>query len=670
MTLPGLRIPDDWQQVPDWALWAAAVATAALALAVMYQRLRRIRTAVLPGEGGSTSEARQAVTAAGPLAALGACGMALSLYGLYGFATENMNLAWYWALPLMAIFDLAEITCFVSLYRSAAVEAVWTRPMRRTRHMAWTLVAASAAMNAAHAPGDRLTATVVFAMVPITSAKLIEFELDKRMSANGAEDARGEAGPGLVRLLQIAYARTWARVFAWLGWDATTKDGLIHREARIRKAAKQLHVLRRALDAKDRASGRREKRSAEKRVEVRQGRAERAIDAAGIAGDTPAQLTLARALATRGRVVDLARMDVRDPMAIVRTLEELAIVPSVEAIAAGAAAAEAQKQQQEAEKARDEARAELVVAQAQADQVKAEADAWHAEAEAMLNKAQETVTEAEKRATAAADRARKADQLADEAEEKSQQLAAQVEELRQQASGIHSTTSADQEAHRRLTRQLAELRNAIESAEDEARDRRREADAIRTEAQQTRNQHQSARAEVERAEGILSRLQEQARALQAETQELADEKNRQAAAVEQLGAQERAAQAAARQAQEEAARTQEAAREAEETRRAASVALQQARDHLMDALTDPSPYEPPRWTSPAKMRGWEHYMRKVAKDGVEPTDAELAGEERDPSTARKWLPEFRAELARRTAAALPAQTHAHERTADKAPAGV
>lgn len=669
MTLPDLSIPDDWQQMPDWVLWAAAVATTAVSLAVMYQRLRRARAVMLPVAGGTTGKA-QPVAAAGPLAALGACGMALSLYGLYGFARDNMGLEWYWTIPLMAIFDLAEVTCFVSLYRSAAVESTWTRPMRRTRRMAWTLVAASAAMNAAHAPGDRLTAMFVFALVPVTSAKLIEFELDKRMSANGAEDDRGDAGPGLARLAQIAYTRAWAGVFAWLGWDATTKDGLIHREARIRQAAKQLHLLRRALEAKDSANSRREKKTAAKRVEELQGKAERAIDTAGIAGDTPAQLTLARALATRGRVVDLAQMDVRDPMSIVKTLEELAIVPSAEAIAAGAAAAEAQQQQREAEKARDEAHAEMVAAQAKADQVKAEADAWHAEAEALLTKAQQTDAEAEERATAAADRAKKADQLADEAEENRRRLAAQVEELRQEAAGIHSTASAEQETHRRLTRQLAELRDAIEEAETEARERRREADTIRTEAQQAQGRYRSARAEIEQAQGTLSRLQDQARTLQEETQKLGDERNRQAAAVEELEARTRAAQVAARQAEEKAERVRAAAREAEETRRAATVALQQARDELMEALTDPAPYEPPRWTSPAKVRGWELYMHKVATDGVEPTDAELAGEERDPSTARKWLPEFRAELARRTAAALPAQSTAHDRTAHPAPAGV
>uniref|UniRef100_UPI002F9087E4 hypothetical protein n=1 Tax=Streptomyces albidoflavus TaxID=1886 RepID=UPI002F9087E4 len=667
MTLPDLGIPVDWQ-VPSWAPWLSALAVAAIVVAVAYQRRRRSRQALLPG-GSSSASTAPPVAAAGPLAALGACGMALSLYGLYGFATVEMGLDWYWAVPVMAIVDLAEITCFVSLYRSAAAESSWTRPMRRTRHMAWTLVAASAAMNAAHAPSDRLSAVIFFALVPVTSAKLIEFELDKRMSANGeGEDDHG-AGPGLGRLMQIAYTRVWANLFARLGWDAATKDGLIHREARIRQTAKSLHLLRRELDAKDKATGRRQEKRAARRVEALQGKAERAIDMAGIAGDTPAQLTLARALATRGRVKDLARMDVRDPMSIVRTLEELAIVPSAEAIAAGAAAAEAQQQQREAEQARDDARAEMEAARAKAVEVKAEADARHAEAEEMLSRARRSVADAEERATAAAARAEKADQLADKAEEEHRSLGAQVEELRREAAGIQGTASAGQETHRRLTRQLAELREAIESAESEARTRRREADAMRTEAQQAQGRYRSTRTEIEQAEGALSRLQEQARVLQEETQGLVREKEDQAAAVAKWDAEARAAQAAAQRAQEEAMRTTEAAERAEATRRAATVALQQAKDDLMDALTDPTPYEPPRWTSPAKMRGWELYLHRVTTEGAEPTDSELAGEERDPSTARRWLAEFRTELARRTAAglsALPAQAGAHDRT----PAGV
>ncbi|MEV0012720.1 DUF2637 domain-containing protein, partial [Streptomyces sp. NPDC047973] len=349
MTLPDVTLPEVWtrlqgMQAPSWALWTAAILTTVASLALMYRRVRRGgRPIATQGADSRAREVRQTVAAAGPLAILGACGMVLSLYGLYGFATENMQLGPVFAIPIMAIFDLAEVTCFVSLYRSASVEQGWTRPMRRTRRMAWGLVAASAAMNAAHAPGNAL-AMAVFAAVPAISAKLIEFELDKQMAAN-AEGPGNDGGPGLVRLVQLAYTHAWAGIFARLGFDADSADGLIHQDARLRRAARQIHNLRGALTAQDdirpTASTWRKKR-ARKAVERRQARAELAIDVAGIAGDVPAQLTLARNLVTRGRVADLARMDVRNPQAIMTTLEELAIVPSVKAIEAGAKAAEAE----------------------------------------------------------------------------------------------------------------------------------------------------------------------------------------------------------------------------------------------------------------------------------------------------------------------------------------
>ncbi|WP_328484836.1 hypothetical protein OHS71_41150 (plasmid) [Streptomyces sp. NBC_00377] len=667
MTLPELTIPDAVHQVPDWAVWAAATVATAL---VLYVGLRRARPAVLAspqavGAGGA-SGVRQTVAAAGPLAALGACGMVLSLNGLYGFATETMDLAPYWAVPIMAIFDLAEIVCFVSLYRSAAVESSWTRPMRQTRRMAWALVAASSTMNAVHAPGNTW-AMVVFAAVPVISAKLIEFELHKRMSANEVDADPEDASPGLVRLIQIAYTRVWAVAFARLGWDAKAKDGLIHHEARIRRAANSLHELRRALDARDHTAAGRRKAAASRRVDDLQDKAERAIDASGIAGDTPAQLTLARVFATRGRVIDLARMDVRDPMAIVRLLEELAIVPSVEAIAAGAAAAEAQKQQKEAEEARDQARTELAAAQRKAAEVEASAAEQRAAAEALMTEAQEAATRAGKEAEDAAERAAAATRLADEADERHQQLAANVERLDKEASGLRTVATTDEEAHRRLSRQLDDLRNAISQAETEAGERRREAEGARTEAQQAMNRQRAAREEVQRATEQVEALQAKAKTIQGQTHQLADEHDRQAAAVARMTSEAQEAEATARRAKEQAMRMLAEAQEAEDIRRAATVALQTARDHLLDALTDPKPYESPRWTSAAKMRGWDLYLHKVSNEGAEPTDAELAGDERDPSTARKWLGDFRAELARRTAAALPAQGTAHERTADRTP---
>lgn len=658
--------PEELVNAISWAPWmawtAAASAVGLVVLVALYRWTRRARP-VLTSPGG---EAAAAVTAAGPLAALGACGMLLSVYGLFGFATDNMELNWYWAVPVIAIFDLAELCSFVSLYRSAAVEKGWTRPMRQTRRMAWALVAASSAMNAAHAPGNAL-ATVAFAAVPPISAKLIEFELDKRMAAN-SDDSHDDAIPGLVRLVQIAYARGWARVFAHLGWDATARDGLVHHEARIQTAAKRLHQLRAALERKDNAPEGRRAGRATKRVEQLQGEVQRAIDVAGIAGDTPAQLALARAFATKGRVVDLAKMDPRDPMAMLRLLEELAIVPSAEAIAAGAAAAEAKKEQQAAEEARDRACKELEALQVKASEVRASATEQHAEAEALMKTAQEAVAQAEKEGEAAGRRAAEAVRAAAEADDRRQQLANEIEQLEKAASGLRETAGAEEEMHQALTQQLTELNGAIQQAERQVDEQRAEAAAQRAEAERAAAQKLKAREVIHQTEQHTTRLQQEVTALQVETEQLADERARQATAVERLTAEAREAHAAAQQAQETADRALAQAQEAENTRRAATVALQSARDQLMDALTDPEPYTPPRWTSEHKMHGWELYLHKVSVEGVEPTDAELAGEHRDPSTGRRWLVEFRTELARRTAAALPAQEDAHGRTTDRTPA--
>ncbi|WP_189719121.1 DUF2637 domain-containing protein, partial [Streptomyces chryseus] len=362
MNLPEIRVPEVLAELPRGATPLVACGIAAVFGLLFYTFLRRRKAAHLKVPAASTNRqagaVRETVTTAGPLAVLGACGMALSLHGLYGFATVDMKLTWLWALPLMAIFDLAEVTCFVSLYRSARTESKWTRDMRRTRRMAWTLVAASSAMNAAHAPGNWV-ATLVFALIPPVSAKLIEHELDKQLAAN-SDDEDGGATPGLVRLLGLSYQRFWANAFAQLGFDPTGKQDSVHLDARIRQAARCLQDLSTELDKQDAlgedASERRRTR-ATKSVEKAKGKAKLAIDVSGIAGDTSAQLMLAHHIVTRDSVGDLARLGKKNAAEIEQLLEQLAILPSAEAIKAGAGAAKAEKQRQEAEQARDEARA-------------------------------------------------------------------------------------------------------------------------------------------------------------------------------------------------------------------------------------------------------------------------------------------------------------------------
>lgn len=671
MNFPELDLPQTWTtaQLPTWTPWAAAALGTAVALAVLYRNARRMRRLDAAQTSGRAGEVRKTVAAAGPLAVLGACGMVLSLYGLYGFATQNMQLSPLFALPIMAIFDLAEVTCFVSLYRSATIEQAWTRPMRRTRRMAWGLVAASAAMNAAHAPGNAM-AMIVFAAVPAISAKLIEFELDKQMAANG-EAETDDGGPGLVRLVQLVYTHAWAIVFARLGFDATSKDGLIHQDARLRRAARQIHELRRALTEQDEVSGTGRPRKvtrARERVESRQAKAELAIDVAGIAGDTPAQLTLARNLVTRGRVVDLARMDVRDPMGIVTTLEELAIVPSAEAIQAGARAAQAEKQREEAERATRAAQQAQEAAEAEAVKVQAEAAAVLASAHAARKQAEADASALEDKASTAAKEMAEAQAARDSAEADRQQLTAEVARLSNQASELRTSASTTASERQALAEQLAELQDAAQKAARQVEECQRQAEEARNQAQQALASRRTAAEKAKETTAQVLRLQEQAKELEEQARRHAEQRRAHTAVIERLTNEQAQAEAATREARNKADRASREAQEAEAARHLADVAMRHARTEMLDALTSPDAYEPPRWTSTAKMRGWTLYLHTVRTQGTEPTDSELAGTDRDTSTARKWLIDFRAELAKITAAALPAQQTAHDRAADEAPA--
>ncbi|WP_328643918.1 hypothetical protein [Streptomyces canus] len=684
MKLPDVsQLTNQIEQAPSWAMTAAAGAAAlVLVLAVYIRSSRRVGDMMAVADSvtkGHSSAVRKTAAAAGPLAFLGACGMLVSLYGLYGFATVNMQLPVPFAIPFMAIWDIAEATCFVSLYRSALVENRWTRPMRQTRRTAWALVAASAAMNAAHAPGNGI-AMAAFAAVPVVSAKLIEHELDKLLAAN-ADEEEEQVTPGFVRLFQVGYVHVWAEIFARLQLDATTRDGIVHQEARIRRAARKVHELGRALDAEAKAKatnegeGRKAKRDQARALEkagaaVEEARreAESAIDVAQIAGDTPAQLMLARHLTLRGRVDDLARTDKSDPMAMVGLLEDLSIVPSAAAIEEGARAAMAKKERQEAEAARDAALAQQAEAEQAAEEMRRTAAADLSQAKDVLQQAQAKARKAEDAAEAAEERKAQAEEERQNAEAERTRIAKEIDELRSRNTQLSTTVNAGEARGRELASDVERLQAEADELRQQAATHRRTAEEARTTAQEAMAIKRAALAEVEQAKARVQQLADDAKRAETEARQLAERRQAQTSELDRLAAQRQEAEEAARTAHAQANRARQEAESAEETRRAAQIALANARDELLEALTSPEDTTAPRWTSPAKVRGWELYLHTVHNEGREPTDAELAGDDRDPSTARKWLPEFRAELARITAAALPAQKAAHERTADRAPA--
>jgi hypothetical protein len=687
MTLPEVpdlsQFVDELAKAPGW-MAAAMVAAATMALLVGYtlvqrRRAQRLQELASPRLNVRGEAVRQTVAAAGPLALLGACGMLVSLYGLFGFATESMELPVPFAVPFMAIWDLAEAVCFVSLYRSALVESRWTRPMRQTRRMAWGLVCASAAMNAAHAPGNAVS-MVVFALVPAVSAKLIEHELDKLLSANADEDEE-DTTPGLVRLFQLGYVHIWAGIFARLGLDATSRDGLVHQDARIRRAARQIHALGQALDERDQhentaaGTGRRAQRDRERtltkvtrKVEAARGKAELAIDVAGIAGDISAQLMLARHLTTRGRVGDLARMDKADPVGMVALLEDLSIVPSAAAIQEGARAAQAKKERQEAEQGRDAALAALEEARQEAAETRRQVADELAKAKTTLERAHEAKKASEDQVKAAEDAKAEAEQAKREAAEEQATLTAQLADLRSRTGQLKTSMNAGESRVRELSGETGQLQARAEELRQQAAAHERAIEQARDEMQRAADAKRDALTEATRAQAVVDQLTQQATDIERDVRKLDDQRREQADEIARLATERDRAAAETRKAQNQVTQALTEAQAADGKRRAAVLALQNAHVELLEALTSPEDTTAPRWTSEAKVRGWELYLHKVHTEGCEPTDGEMAGEDRDASTARRWRSEFRAELARITAADLPAQRDAHDRTADRVPA--
>jgi len=449
----------------------ALAAIAAVALVVGYLTVRKTAAAIWQShqnaratraqQRATDTEAAQAARAAaksaGPLAALGILGSWVSLYGLFGFATDTGELPVVLAIAFCAIFDIAELGCFTLLYLAAGRVSRWTPAMRKTRRMAWGLVAASATMNYLHAPGG-FAGAVALAAVPVISAKLFEHGLDRMLEANAGHDE--QITPGPVRLIQLLWLHAWAALFARLGLDATSINGQVPAEARIRRAATVLTDLGRRLDAQDeinRLDGARwRKGRAATSVNRARARAQTAIDAAGVATDQAASLSLARHLVARGRAADLARMDVTNPMAVLTLLEELAITPTAEALEAGAHAALADQAAQDALKTAEDAEQRRLAAEQARDQAQADADNARQE-QRDAEQERRTAEQARDTATAQAQTARRT-----AAEEEAAAQAAH--EARRNAE--HQQRTAEQAAQAARERAEADQAQAQEASEE------------------------------------------------------------------------------------------------------------------------------------------------------------------------------------------------------------
>ncbi|MGW3201929.1 hypothetical protein ACWDBD_46935 [Streptomyces sp. NPDC001118] len=660
------RILHQLQQAPAWLLVVVAAITLLTTLGMTYKALGTAARAGWRAAARSRRAARKrqeqeapgtprrtalAVVVDSWTLIVGAGGMTVSMWGLVRFAQDEAQLPALLRFGFVGILDGAELGLFLGLYLAARQGASRvTEPMRRSHRLAWRLVMLSAAAQIAEAHGT--AARVAMGIVPVLSAALIDHRLQALMSDNRTDaDQDGDGQPGPLRLVALLWRRAWAGTFGRLGLDASGTRALTRR-AQVQRAARLTYEHRQALAARNATpEGSRARRRAEARAGRLRLRAQTARQRAAIPTDDAQRLDYMRELASLVHGDEWAGLKFEDSAAVHAFIDKMAIADNPDLISAQARAEDAERARRDAEERKHQAEEE-------AEHVREEAARLLAEAE-RKREAAEQAEDARQRA----EDARKA------AESQHHRLADEIAQLEERAERLRQSADATDEQKREAANAIERMRTELRKAEDELNQRQTEAETARREAEEARTARRHAVAEAEEATHAVRQLTERAQELRQQIEDGTAERQRQAEEMARLQGERQRVEEAARQEAAAAAAAREEARQAAEERRAALLALRQAREELLDALTDPEAQQAPQWRSEAKLRGWELYYRLARTEGREPTDAELAtAGGRDESTARHWTREFRRELARLTAAALPVQDTAHHRTAEEAAA--
>ncbi|MGW0600634.1 DUF2637 domain-containing protein [Streptomyces sp. NPDC002776] len=393
----------------------------------------------------------------GPQAVVALGGVAVSVHGLWGFATQTSALPTALAVAFISVFDAAEMTLLVMMYRAADPEQGWTRELRLMHRTAWLLVAFSAAMNAVHAPN--WWARPVLAAVPALAAWLIELQLRSKLHhvKPGQDD---DARPGPARLVALLWQHAWAELFALLGLDARTSSSAIARAALVQRAALRVYRLRLALEA-----------GKTRKVARRRRKAQKALDRADVAVDAGQALALARRLATLTGADAFAALDFRRPEAVLALIEDLAITPAVERQEVSSLTEQAQESLRRAEAARQETEAarqraadELAAARSELERVRHEQAgllAQGSDAVGRVEAARQQEADARQRAETARQDEQHARQRAQEVIQAAQQ---QAEGKRQTLDALTAKAEQAQAAYQSHARELQQLNGQITEA--------------------------------------------------------------------------------------------------------------------------------------------------------------------------------------------------------------
>ncbi|MFM9449144.1 hypothetical protein [Streptomyces acidiscabies] len=576
---------------------------------------------------GLGSMGRQAYVALG--------GMAVSVYGMWGFALQTAKLPEAIAVGFIAMFDAMELVLFSQLYQRANPKAGWTTQLRLIHNTAWVLVAVSATANFIHAPNS--VAAPFMAAMPVGAAWVIELEFRARMQKSEKSDDTSKAGP--VRLLVLLWTKGWAAAFSGLGLDPNSTSGQVARAALAKKAATRLFRLRGALERhakllENREAKRRDIAKAVNELDALRRKTTAAMDRSDFALDSAQALAVLRGLAGWTRVDDVATVDTSDTPAVMKLMEEVAILPSAKRIENAERAAELEAQAGRAAQARAEAEAARERAEeaerAAVEQKKA-AETARQKAEDALAKAAEETREAK----AEAERAEDARQRAEAARQRAE------EEMSEEAKNVNRLIERAEEEEKRLAEVSGELTRVQNLVADETALKQRTAD----ESARLRDELDRLANEQRTAKDTARVLEEEARTAASKLKTLtADLVEVQHAVEEHTVAAERAAELR-RKVEEEQARAVETARRTRAEAAEAQALLDSLRPQLADRLGGPAEAaalaEAPAFRSEAKQTGWELYLESVTSGQEPPTAVDLAGAcGVSDGNARNWLLEF------------------------------
>ena len=661
-------VPTDVLVSVAGAVWIAVVAMGYL----VGRGVRSRRSAAMEGAGRQP----RMFSGIGPQAVVALGGVAVSVYGLWGFATDPKlaGLPGLLAVGLIGVFDASEMVLFGMLYKAADKDTGWTPELRLMHKTAWVLVAFSASMNAVHA--HTWWGRPILAAVPVLAAWLIELQLRAKLQKT-AEDE--DSRPGPIRLVQLSWQHFWAWVFVQLRLDATASNGRINRAARAQQAAARIYQLRLALepalalqaklDRGDQLSRTEAKQLAEamKQIVPLRKKAQLAIDSSDMATDSSQALAMMRRFTSLVRVDDLALLDCADPQKQVSIMEEVAVIPAARLIEASARAAEEEEKAARSAAARQEAERARQREQEALEKILAEqrrAQSAREDAEEIARKAKETAAEAE------AEAARSADARL-EAERARQRSADEISELSQKAAVLRIEAEKEEKrlsdaADKRARQEEAGLAVLGKKQTLEA-----DLEAVRKELERLGSARQEAADATERAIADANRAEERLRTMEGRTKE--------------LEADLRARAESAQEAADLVLNRQEEARfwarvvddhsaEAEARRLAAQEAetvLARLREEVRELLPADTvlPTEVPVFTGSAgKQLAWEEYLKAVSTGNTPASAAEVAAATGNAeSTVRNWIVEFRRTRDRMIAAGLPSGTEQRASGAERQP---